>query len=416
MALLNNIILSYKHFKMPRTVFYTACSVFFAALVLCIPLEGKAWAADTSYTVEDIEVDVTADNAVEAREKAFEEAQVKGYGMLAERFLSAEEMETFEAPDIDTVSALVQDYEVTNEQLSMVRYKGVYKIRYSARSFAGDNSAKEAGNDIDSPQEGLFVLPFYELGGRFVLWQSNPFMEALHRAKRNNELGRFIIPTGDAQDVAQIRDGAGVNYNPARLNAMRIRYRAKQAVVLIATPEIVYGGTENVLVRIYAVKPYGSELASQVSVIRHAGEMQDQFYNRIIMAVSEKMGAGWKRQTAVATNQSSQTPSQQTQAPIVNSGAESAITASLKFSSVREWVETKNALERARGVKSIQVQSLFPRQAQISIRFYGDVQNLRNALLQVGVRMNDPMTQFSQAGSGGKPVYQLFLARSARQH
>ena len=80
------------------------------------------------YTVEGIEVDVTADNAVEARADAFEVAQIKGYEILAQRFLSAEEMKTFETPDVEAISSFVKDYEVTNEQLSAVRYKGIYKI------------------------------------------------------------------------------------------------------------------------------------------------------------------------------------------------------------------------------------------------------------------------------------------------
>lgn len=56
----------YKHFALVYTVF-------------CVAFSSMAFAQDDIYTVENVEVDVTADNAVQAREKAMEEAQVKAY-------------------------------------------------------------------------------------------------------------------------------------------------------------------------------------------------------------------------------------------------------------------------------------------------------------------------------------------------
>ena len=124
---------------------------------------------DDPYTVENIEVDVTADNAVEAREKAFEEAQLKGYEALAKRFLSEDEKESFETPEIGTVSSYVKDFEVTNEKLSAYRYKGTYTIRFSPKTFRNpdlDGLYQEAG----APKTGeVLIIPFYELNGRYYL-------------------------------------------------------------------------------------------------------------------------------------------------------------------------------------------------------------------------------------------------------
>lgn len=107
------------------TAFTAAKPVFFAAL---LTLSLPVMAAD--YTVEGVEVDVTASNAVKAREKALGEAQVKAFGQLADDMMTPEARAAYTLPDADTIMALVQDYEVTNEQLSATRYKGIYTVRF----------------------------------------------------------------------------------------------------------------------------------------------------------------------------------------------------------------------------------------------------------------------------------------------
>ena len=390
---------------MPRTVFCTAFAVFVSILLLTSPL--PAVAQGISYVVEDIEVDVTADNAVAAREQAFEEAQVKGYKILAERFLSAGEMENFEAPDINTVSVLVQDYEVTNEKLSAVRYKGTYKIRYSDKAFSGRASNYQRNaSAVQRPK--ILILPFYDIGGRSVLWQANPFMEAWGRARSKNILGRAIVPIGDIEDISQIRDEQASDYDPSRLNSMRLRYQAKEAVILIASPEIMTDGRQDILVRIYNAKPYGPELARQVSVRSYPGEGQDQLYNRVIAEVAKNIQLDLTRKTAV------QRAGTVLQEPLT--GSVTSMSAQLSFNSVREWVETKRSLERAYGVKLVQVKSLSPRRAVLEIKFQGSLQNFRNALQFVGVGLKDTRksygAQYTQTGTGQEPLYQLYPVRN----
>ncbi len=403
MALIKYI--SYRHFKMPRTAFYMTFVIFmaFAAMTPATQAQdvNQQDEASVSYTVEKIEVDITADNAVEAREQAFEAAQIKGYEMLAARFLSSEEMESFEAPDINTVSALVKDYEVTNEKLSAVRYKGVYKIRYSKKSF-GHNVSTD--NAVLAMKGDVLILPFYESGGRTFLWQINPFLEAWVRARNSNNAGRAIVPLGDIEDISQIHDDQALSYDPSRLNAMRLRYRAKNVALMIARPEALSDGSTNIMVSLYNVRPYGPELARQISVRGYHGEIQEQRYNRVVNEVLKSLGNNWKRRTAVpdSANKVQRVPL---------TGPVGSLIAQLNFNSVREWVDIKRSVERAYGVKSIEVKSLSPRSATVGVNFQGDVQTLRQSLQQVGVGLNDPQNRYTNTGMGQAPIYQLYSAR-----
>lgn len=102
--------------------------VFFGlVLAACLAFTAPALA---QYTVEGVEVDVTAANAVKAREEALKQAQVKAFEQLARTTLGEDGMASYTMPDADTVMALVQDFEVTNEQLSARRYKGTFTVRF----------------------------------------------------------------------------------------------------------------------------------------------------------------------------------------------------------------------------------------------------------------------------------------------
>jgi hypothetical protein len=386
--LCNNSV--YKHSHARRIVFYAA----FMLVLLLSPVAQaqedivvEAVAVGNPYLVEGIEVDITADNAVEAREQAFEAAQVKGYEELAKRMLSAEEFSTFETPDINTISAYVRDYEVTNEKLSAVRYNGVYKIHFSKKAFSQTQNTNQFGeggiNNIVQKGDTL-VLPFYQRAGRSFLWQANPFMQAWVRARNDNAAGRAIIPVGDIDDITQVRDQQASSYDPSRLNAMRLRYNAKQVAILTANPIPQADGANHIQLSFYKAQGYGPELVRQVTIRSYVGENEDQLYNRIVAEASKILGNNPVR--AVPTRQEHQDVG--TVAPLA--GPDAVIAAQLNFSSVREWIETKKKLEAMAEISTLQVQSMSPRAAILSIKFKGGEERLRSALSQVGLSLNNP--------------------------
>lgn len=395
--------LSYRHFD----TFCTVRTAVFAVLFGIFSLFPALAHAD-AYTVENIEVDVTADNAVQAREKAFEEAQVKGYKMLAEKMLSPEAFDALPEPDINTVANLVQDYEVTNEKLSAVRYKGVYKISYSQHAFN-----TPAADNLDSqerrlPRGDILLLPFYEAGGQTFLWQGNPLKQALYRQAASSP--KIILPRGDRDDLSQIQNHQALNYDPSRLNAMRLRYQAKEAVIAIASEEPQSQGAKIIRVSLYNTKPYGPDLLQQFPVQSFPGELKQQHYNRVAAEISKRLSAMVPDAPSTLTTQNptSQSPTTQNQAPL--NGPTEKITVQLSFASIREWVETKKTLDLAQGIQSINVQSLSPRNVTMVIEFKGGVDRLRNTLRQSGMGLNSPRTAYG--GAVQSPIYQLYRSRT----
>lgn len=400
---------SYNHFEIRRIAF---CFFFTAVLGLFV-LSHNARAQEEAalvnqmedpYLVENIEVDESADNAVEARSKAFEAAQIKGYRVLAERMLSQEELASFTDPDINTASRYVKNFEVTNEKLSATRYKGIYKIRYSPRAFAKMNPITRNENSTGAQPTrrqvaDILILPFYEANGQTMLWQQNPFLNAWVSARQNSQSGRVIVPKGDSQDISLMNNGQALNYNADNLNNIRSRYRARDVVIMVAQPQAYNNGQTDINVSLYHAKPYGPELVRQFTVKGYVGEIQEQRYGRVVSTALSAINQQWRslpqeRPTNVATTQ-----------PPAPSGPLNSLTAQVNFNSAREWVEIKKALEATQGVNSVNVKSLSTRIATLSVNYQGNVESLRSTLQRAGIVLNAP-NKISPDGSGG--IYKIY--------
>lgn len=105
---------------------------------------------DDPYTISDVVVDVTADNAVDARAQAFE----KGAKLAVEKFLALQGADI----DVDRVDAdkLVRDFQVNEERFSKTRYTAVLTYRFKPNAMAGlVNPALPAEQALPVPEEPI---------------------------------------------------------------------------------------------------------------------------------------------------------------------------------------------------------------------------------------------------------------------
>lgn len=400
----------YRHFQSVRTAL---C----AALAGIILLGGPAMAGDDRYTVEKVEVDVTAANAVEARNKALDEAQVKAYRMLAERIYGTEAMANFKDPDPVTVSTMVQDFEVTNEQLSKVRYKGVFTVRFRPNAIrqhlpSNDYSALDAGSTAHTP---TLILPYYRTGARTVLWDDeNIWLKAwtapaadIAAAQKDTSL---IVPIGDLLDVSQMPDDKALTYDPKMLDQMMGRYSADEAAILIAVPK-----PEGLEISVYQALRSGPAFAQTMLINKMASETDAGLHARAADRLREVMRGNWKNAPPASSQEqvfvAQDTPYQQQVAPVATGPAQS-FNGRVMFGSVQEWVRLKSLMERAPGVRSVVVRGLKPREAQVAVTYGGDAAQLATAMQQAGVIMRSS-AQNAGYGMGGTPSYE-FSSGAAR--
>lgn len=387
--------LFYKQYDPARTVFYL---LFFAVLVGFSPvLQAQD---NTAYTVEGVEVDVTAKNAVQARKDALTEAQVKAYQMLAERLMGPEELKRFKMPDAESLSFLVQDFEVTNEQLSRVRYKGTYTIRFRPNAMRSQMQA-QGRSYTDAVQSPILVLPFYQSGGRVFLWnETNPWMNAWRALPADPaSLQPFAVPLGDASDMSLIKDDEAKTYNPMQLQQMADRYGANDAAILMAVDQSGAAGRK-LVINLYKHGFEGPVFVRKYEITGPATDVPATFYSRAAQQMRNLLRQGWKNDApyagyppqgavpaAVQPQPGGAPPLPYTQRTNV---AASTFAAQARFASVQEWVKIKGQLDRIPGVQSVLVKALKPREATLDIRYAGTVNQLQAALQSAGIMMRAP--------------------------
>ncbi|HEU4838255.1 MAG TPA: DUF2066 domain-containing protein, partial [Micavibrio sp.] len=370
----------YKQFCVFRTALYALAALVF----LIVPAIAHA-ASNPAYTVEGVEVDVTAENAVKAREKALDEAQVKAYQMLAERFLSPDELKNFKAPDPITVSSLVQDYEVTNEQLSTTRYKGVFTVRFRPNAMK-NQMASQGMVYSDTPRKPVLVLPFYEQGADTALWdETNPWMRAWRALPAGGGVMQpTVLPLGDAQDMAQVSGEEGLRYDPMRVQELASRYDADDVAILLASAVPTQTAQGRLVVNIYNNGFEGPVFVQKVTVDQMPGESDEAVYARAAQKVQDILRSNWKANAPYNPSVQQQPPAQTAvhgQPPVTRTapvpytrpalGASQTYAAHAKFASVQDWVRMKSTLDRVYGVQAVMIKTLKPREAQLDIRYAG---------------------------------------------
>lgn len=402
----------YKQSMPVRTVLY----VLLAAFSLLFPAGLRA-ETNPAYTVEGVEVDVTAENAVKAREKALDEVQVKAYRMLAERFLTPEEMATFKDPDPITASSLVQDFEVIKEQLSKKRYKGTYTVRFRPNAMKMQ-MASQGKTYSDVPKKPVLVLPFYEVGGQTSLWsETNPFMRAWRMLPADGGMTQItVLPLGDANDIAQVSDEVGLQYDPVEVQELADRYGADDIAILVASSEPTNTMQGRLSINLYNNGFEGPALVQKITIDQNQGETEEALFTRAAMQIKSLLRSDWKANaayvpgvtvpppvvTTVTTTTTAPIPYTRTAlGPVMGYGARA------RFASVQDWVRLKNTLDRVYGVQAVMIKSLKPREALLDIRYAGEISALQLALQNAGImlRASPDGLELYLAASQQQPMY-----------
>ena len=344
------------------------------------------------FVVEGVNVDVTAENSVAAQQKAFEEAQVKAFVMLAQRMVESSGAKPMKTPDAITVASMIKDFEVTNEQVSAVRYVGTYTFRFRESDVTNYFSISGV-NYTATVSKTLLVLPFLQEGNRSAIWaENNVWLAAWSRAKLPPSLVPVEVPIGDLMDVGDLNDSQGLNYDMARLAGMQSRYGAGESAILIATPDStladIAGDADKAVgsleVGIYRTDLGAPQFVNQVSVAADGAESRAQLYDRAVLMAYQALQKDWKTKT------------------VTSAANKQGYEVKIVIDSLKDWVRIRRNLTNVPGMESVDVSSLSPREARAMLNFRGDEQRLREMLAQSGMGLGDGIPD-----GEGIPFYEL---------
>lgn len=365
--------IGFKTFRLLRTAFFLAILQF-----LCFVADFSHAQEGSLFNVDGVNVDITAENAVSAREKAFESAQVKAFNVMVSRMLSDSEAANFAIPDMSQISFLVQDYEVYDEKLSTVRYIATYNFRFKGpevrRFFSG------TGLDYaDVVSQPTLVLPYYQKGSQTLLWShSNLWMQAWARTTEDvNGLLPLVVPMGDLPDIRDVSEDQGLNIAQQSLQNMLRRYDASEAVLLVATPDdnlVLVNDSQdiasgNLAIYIYRTDRGRPEFVQPVMMQPRNQEQMKDFLDRSVLRVTRELQKNWKAKVSS------------------HSSAVSKVLARVEYGGLGEWAEIQKLIRSASGLGSVNVKSITPNYADLELASDGNFERMRLALSQVGLEI-----------------------------
>lgn len=361
--------ISYKAFHFRRTVFCAALALF------SFGITSTGYAADDLFVVEGVTVDVTAADSVSAQQQAFAQAQGEAFTLLTQRMVESGGASGVQTPDPATISTLIQDYEVTNEQLSSTRYVGTYTFRFNQSEISKLLSG--AGVKYTMQSSGhVLVLPYFQSQGSLTLWgEDNLWLAAWSGASLAPALVPVDVPIGDLSDVADMGDAQALNYDPVGLARIVERYGAQEAVIMIAVPDATLAAvaddgspaTGSLRVGIYRTDRVGAEHVHDLVVEADGSKTRSALYAAAVTNAYQALQEDWKSKMAAGT-----ADSRKYQVRIL-------------LKSAQEWGLVQQALRSVTAISDLSVVSMKPSEARMNFTYRGDEVQLRDIMAQSGL-------------------------------
>ncbi|CAK0758056.1 conserved hypothetical protein [uncultured Gammaproteobacteria bacterium] len=352
---------------------------------------------DDPFTVRGIAVDVTADSANAARDKAVAEAQRKAFAVLYRRLtLAAETQAAPSIPDRE-LARLVRGFEIEDERASAVRYVATLTVAFKPEAMRG--FVEEKGQRVvEVPTRPFLILPVSRLGERTTLWEERtPWRQAWEeRAATPGGLVPVAVPAGELADVADIGAAEALAGDATGLAKIATRYGAGEVVVAVINGRPTPQHTPEVDITRY--RPDGAGVAEPIDVPPKPGERSPEFYKRAVAAVLQYIEAGIRAGDAGLV------------APLPADGAlvgagpggETRLLVTVPITRLEEWLEVRKRLGRVAGIIRAEPLSVARTQAELDLRYRGDIDRLKAALSGQGLSLAGGVAP-------GNPVWELRL-------
>jgi hypothetical protein len=214
----------------------------FAAICLFFAIPALA-SADDPYTILGVSIDATASNALDAQTIAMRRGQALAAQRLIERLTLPEDrtgtpLDFGSAGAIDSIfdesaiAELISGLQIDNEQRSATRYLGELAVNFDRRAVVRLLNSYGVPF-VESQARPTLVLPVYDAGGQFYLWDESPWLTAWTSRSYAHALAPMIVPTDDsARSILSARDALALD--EPRLREIAALYGVSRIAVLRA--------------------------------------------------------------------------------------------------------------------------------------------------------------------------------------
>jgi hypothetical protein len=165
------------------------------------------------FIVQGVEIDATAGSAFEAQRQAMSDGQVRAAQILIERLTLPEDRfdRGLEFIAADTAAGLIAGLQISDEQRSSTRYRGVLAVEFDRRA-VGRFFEQMGVPYVESPASPVLVIPISDAGAGPVI-SRGAWGEAWANGGFENALTPFIPfdPAGPAGGLVSVSDALSMN-------------------------------------------------------------------------------------------------------------------------------------------------------------------------------------------------------------
>ena len=335
-----------------------------AALLTALALCGGALAqSSNTYTVAGVDVDVTAADAVQARQQGIAEARRKAAKMLVERVVAPEERARVAIPSEASLESMVRGIEFVRERSAPGRYIATLNVVFApdpVKAWLGAAGVKVA----ETVSRPALVIP---------LWKGPAGVEPLDDRNAWREAWRTLDTAGSAVPVTVLR-GDQLDQNAvtaeqlyvgdvsalARLNE---RYRAPTIVVAIVEGDKDAGPLTVGGLRYDTQTGARSEIPR--TTIPDSGQLPDA-----AKKLHAKLDEQWR---SVAT---------------VRRDSQDTIDVYVPIRALADWVQIRQRLGGVPALKGVVVRNLEADRAELRLEYFGTTEELQRTLASAGLTLD----------------------------
>jgi len=332
------------------------------------------------FSVANIYVDVTDKTASSARKKALAIGERKAFDMLLKRLTLRIDYHRLPDLDAEKISTFIQDFGVTEEKNSEIRYLANLTYRFKPnviRDLLRDSEVQFA-ETISKP---ILVLPVYQLAGAAYLWDNpNPWRDSwlskfgiLKSKKKGQMVGLvpMLFGNGDLNDIATISAELAVKGDIKSLAAIARKYDVAKTLVAIAILKITARGTPVIEIQISRYDENSGKRLFTIQTKAREKEDVNALLKRATMEVINRVEELWKVDNLLKFERVG------------------VIAVTLPIDNLIEWVEAKRRLMKIAVIENIELVIFSRKEVRFNVHFIGDAEQLQLALAQLDMDLNE---------------------------
>ena len=324
-----------------------------AFFLISITLSSAAFAGDMTYSAE-ITVDVTAENASIAREKAMTEANRQAYTTVAQRVTTAEGVNKLNELNDAQILNFIKEVSIISEKASNVRYIATLNVAINEHILKTYMQENDIPFVISSMANVLIIPTFREFKTDMpMLWEAgNLWRKAWEQNPRTIGSAKFYSIPANGSNYASLDAEKALSMNGLALDKIAFINNTKDIYIADAT----YNGIEGLDITLYT---YRNGKVENISV---AGDRSPQLFIDAINKISDHIYNQIKTQN------------------VIDRQNKSEITVLYSYAYLKDWLMLEKQLKTIDYISKISTSAVGSGRVQFKITLIGGFDRLQEAL------------------------------------